>query len=537
MWSAIRALDLMCDPIYNTLGPAGHTAIIPGAYEGAPYVVSKDGYAIADTFAPDAPMESACWSIIHQSVTKQSEAGDGTSSTTLLTMSMLKFGGVATATGAVDMREVFNGLDKSLDLVLSSLDKKARSISTEKEIAQIASLSANSEIVGEKLAYCISQVGKDGVITIDEAKSSEPFSVNVVPGMSFDRGFMSPHFTTDEKGTKVILEDCYVLLIDKKVTTFQQYLPIFEECARKGSPLLLIAVDLDPEPLVWLTLNKVKVGLKVCSVKAPGFGDSRKDILEDIRIMTGAKYIFDDTSEISQEEMTLDNLGRAKKIVVSKDMTVIVDGEGSDEDVKQRIKHIEALNEDTSSEYEQNKYKERISKLSTGVATLSCGGATEAEMKELKYRTEDALYAVKSALQGGVVPGGGVALLNIIEELENLKVSGDENIGVSIMKYALQQPFHRIISNAGLSADLIKAGLVERKDENIVYNVIKKGYADAYESGVMDPVILVKSALKLSVSVCKMILGSKNVIAKDKKKDSNESQNHMNPVMPGMGGF
>ncbi|ABD44992.1 chaperonin GroL [Ehrlichia chaffeensis str. Heartland] len=532
----VRILE---DAVGCTAGPKGLTVAIGKSY-GAPEV-TKDGYKVIKSIKPEDPLALAIANIITQSASQcNDKVGDGTTTCSILTAKVIEEVSKAKAAGA-DIVCIKEGVLKAKEAVLEALMSMKREVLSEEEIAQVATISANGDKnIGSKIAQCVQEVGKDGVITVEESKGFKELDVEKTDGMQFDRGYLSPYFVTNSEKMLVEFENPYILLTEKKLNIIQPILPILENVARSGRPLLIIAEDVEGEALSTLVLNKLRGGLHVAAVKAPGFGDRRKDMLGDIAILTGAKHVISDDLAIKMEDLTLAELGTAKNIRITKDTTTIIGSvDNSSANVQSRINQIKMQIEASTSDYDKEKLRERLAKLSGGVAVLKVGGSSEVEVKERKDRVEDALHATRAAVEEGVVPGGGAALLYTLSVLENLKSKNDdEQLGINIVKRALQAPIKRIIKNSGSeNAPCVIAHLLKQNDKELIFNVDTMNFANAFTSGVIDPLKVVRIAFDFAVSLAAVFM-TLNAIVVDvpSKDDANAGAGGMGG-MGGMGGF
>ena len=454
-------------------------------------------------------------------------AGDGTTTATVLAYSIYKEGmrHVTAGANAIDLKR---GIDKAVEVVVDELKKMSRPVAEKKEIAQVGTILANNDSsIGELIAEAMEKVGKDGVITVEEAKSMAT-TLDVVEGMQFDRGYISPYFITDTERMQCVLDDAFVLLHDKKISSMKDLLPILEQIAKMGKPMLIIAEEVEGEALATLVVNKLRGTLQVCAVKAPGFGDRRKAMLEDIAILTGGTVISEDLG-LKLENVKINDLGKARKITIDKENTTIVEGAGDHAKIQGRVKQIKAQIEETTSDYDREKLQERLAKLVGGVAVINVGAATESEMKEKKARVEDALHATRAAVEEGIVPGGGVALLRCIKALDNMKLDHDQQLGVTIVKKSLEEPIRQIIQNAGIEPSIIVEKVKESKDVNYGYDAYKEDYTDMLKAGIIDPTKVTRYALQNAASVAGLMLTTEVMIT-----DLPEEEKKM-PHMPGGG--
>jgi chaperonin GroEL len=519
-----KGVDALADAVKVTLGPKGRNVIIDKKF-GAP-MITKDGVSVAKEIELSEPIENMGAQLVKEVASKTADnAGDGTTTATVLAQSIFAVGIKNVAAGANPM-DLKRGIDKAVSAVVTRLKENSKPISTSKEIAQVATVSANNdEEIGKMIADAMDKVGKDGVITVEEAKGTET-EVKTVEGMQFDRGYLSPYFVTNTEKMEAELDHPFILIYDKKISSMKELLPVLEPVAQSGKPLLIIAEDVDGEALATLVVNKIRGALKVAAVKAPGFGDRRKAMLEDIAILTGGTVISEERG-FKLENATPDMLGRAEKINIDKDNTTIVNGAGDPAAIKGRIAEIKAQIDKTTSDYDREKLQERLAKLSGGVAILYIGAATEVEMKEKKDRVDDALHATRAAVQEGVVVGGGVALVRAAAALETLKGSNeDQDTGINIIRLAIESPLRTIVANAGGEPSVVINKIRENKG-NFGYNARTDVYEDLFAAGVIDPTKVTRLALENAASIAALLLTTECVVA-DVKEDS--------PAMPPMGG-
>lgn len=509
--SILRGVTILTDAVKATLGPRGRNVLIERKF-GTPNV-TKDGVTVAKEIELKDPFENMGAQLVREVASKTSDvAGDGTTTATVLAYSIFKEGlrYVAAGANAIDLKR---GIDKAVEVVVEELKKISKPVQDKKEIAQVGTISANNDpSIGELIAEAMDKVGKDGVITVEEAKGMAT-TLDVVEGMQFDRGYISPYFITDPERLECVLEDAFILIHDKKISSMKDLLPILEQIARMGKPLLIIAEDVEGEALATLVVNKLRGVLQVCAVKAPGFGERRKAMLEDIAILTGGTVISEDLG-IKLENVKIEDLGRAKKIVVDKEYTTIIEGAGDPQKIQGRIKQIKLQIEETTSDYDREKLQERLAKLAGGVARINVGAATEAEMKEKKARVEDALNATRAAVEEGIVPGGGVALLRCQKALDNLKLeTHDQQLGVEIVKKALEEPIKQIIANAGVEPTLIVEKVKENSNINFGYDAYAEKFVDMMEAGIIDPTKVTRVALQNAASVAGLMLTTEVMIS------------------------
>ena len=525
----IRGVDILANAVKVTLGPKGRNVVIEKSY-GAPRI-TKDGVTVAKEIELADKFENMGAQMVREVASKSSDAaGDGTTTATVLAQAIVKEGVKAVAAGANPM-DLKRGVDLAVEAIVADIVKNSRKISKSSEIAQVGAISANGDSsVGEMIAKAMDKVGKEGVITVEEAKSLDT-ELDVVEGMQFDRGYLSPYFITNAEKMIAELEDAYVLIHEKKLSGLQAMLPLLEAVVQTGKPLLIVAEDVEGEALATLVVNKLRGGLKIAAVKAPGFGDRRKAMLEDIAILTAGQMIAEDLG-VKLENVTLDMLGKAKKIRIEKDNTTIVEGAGKKKDIEARIAQIKAQIEDTTSDYDKEKLQERLAKLAGGVAVIHVGGATEIEVKEKKDRVDDALHATRAAVEEGVVPGGGVALLRSGRVLAAVKtLNADQRTGVEIVRRAVQQPARQIVENAGLDGSVIVGKILDDKDYAFGYDAQNDKYGDLYKLGIIDPTKVVRAALQGAASVAGLLITTEAMVAEKPKKESAA------PAMPGGGGM
>jgi len=524
----LKGVNALADAVKVTLGPKGRNVIIEKSF-GSP-LITKDGVTVAKEVELENKFENMGAQLVKEVASKTSDvAGDGTTTATVLAQAIYRQGAKLVAAGHNPM-ELKRGIDRAVEVIVAELAKISKPIKDHKEIAQVGTISANNDkTIGDIIAQAMEKVGKEGVITVEEAKAMET-SLETVEGMQFDRGYLSPYFVSDPERMEATLENASILIYDKKISSMKDMLPILEQTAKSGRPLLIIAEDVEGEALATLVVNKLRGVLNVCAVKAPGFGDRRKAMLEDIAVLTGGKVISEDMG-FKLENATLDMLGRAKRIVVDKDNTTIIDGDGAEADIQGRVKQIRALIEDTTSDYDREKLQERLAKLVGGVAVIKVGAATETEMKEKKARVEDALHATRAAVDEGIVPGGGVAYLRALSALDSLKVDTEQEFGVTIVRKALEAPIRQIAENAGIDASIVVDKVKNGKDA-FGYNAADDTYVDMLKAGIIDPTKVSRCALQNASSVAGLMLTTECMIAEKPKKESSM------PAMPGgMGGM
>ncbi|MDD5561218.1 MAG: chaperonin GroEL [Candidatus Omnitrophica bacterium] len=525
----LSGVEQLAAAVKVTLGPKGRNVVIDKKF-GSP-TITKDGVTVAKEIDLEDAFENMGAQMVKEVAEKTSEiAGDGTTTATVLAESIYREG-LKNVTAGSNPMELKRGIEKAVVRIVEELGKLSTPIKDKKEIAQVASIAANSDTnIGELIAEAMDKVGKDGVITVEEAKSTAT-TLDVVEGMQFDQGYLSPYFVTDAERMEVLLEDPYILIYEKKISSIKDILPLLEKIARVGKPLLIIAEEVDGEALATLVVNKIRGTFVACAVKAPGYGDRRKAMLEDIAILTGGKALTEDLG-IKLENVDIEDLGRAKKVKIDKENSTIVEGAGKNQAINARISQLKKQIEDTDSDYDKEKLQERLAKLAGGVAVINVGAATESEMKEKKARVEDALHATRAATQEGIVPGGGVALIRTIAALDKLKLDGDEKIGANIVKRAIEEPLRQIVQNAGLEGSVV-VQKIKLEKTNIGYDVSQDSYVDMLEAGVIDPTKVTRSALQNAASIAALLLTTETLIADKPEKDEKM------PPMPGggMGGM
>jgi len=523
----LRGVNILADAVKVTLGPKGRNVVIEKSF-GAP-LITKDGVTVAKEIEVENKFENMGAQLVKEVASKTSDiAGDGTTTATVLAQAIYREG-VKLVTAGHNPMEIKRGIDKAVEAAVESLKKLSKPVKNHKEIAQVGTISANSdETIGNILAEAMEKVGKEGVITVEEAKAMET-TLETVEGMQFDRGYVSPYFVTDPERMEAVMENALILIHDKKVSNMRDLLPVLEPVAKQGRPLLIIAEDIEGEALATLVVNRLRGTLNVAAVKAPGFGDRRKAMLEDIAVLTGGRVISEEIG-FKLENATLDMLGKAKRVVIDKDNTTIIDGDGAEADIQARVKQIRAQVEETTSDYDREKLQERLAKLVGGVAVVKVGAATETEMKEKKARVEDALHATRAAVEEGIVPGGGVALIRAIEAVAALKLAGEQAFGVNIVKRALEEPLRQIAANAGQEGSIVVNAVKEQKGA-FGFDAAKDEYCDLVKAGIIDPTKVVRSALQNAASVAGLMLTTEACVAEAPKKETPM------PAMPGgMGG-
>jgi chaperonin GroEL len=522
----LRGIDILSNAVRVTLGPKGRNVVLDKSF-GAPRI-SKDGVTVAKEIELEDKFENMGAQMVREVASKTSDtAGDGTTTATLLAQAIVKEGAKSVAAGANPM-DLKRGVELAVNAVVTELKSKAKKVTSSEEIAQVGTISANGDSeIGEMIAKAMQKVGNEGVITVEEAKALET-ELDVVEGMQFDRGYISPYFITDADKMRVDLESPLILIYEKKLSNLQTILPLLEAVVQSGKPLLVIAEDVEGEALATLVVNKLRGGLKVAAVKAPGFGDRRKAMLQDIAVLTGGQVISEDLG-IKLENVTPDMLGKAKKVVITKDDTTIVDGAGKKSDIEARVAQIRQQIEDTTSDYDREKLQERLAKLAGGVAVIKVGGSTEIEVKERKDRVDDALNATRAAVEEGIVPGGGVALIRSLKSLDKLNTANeDQKVGVNIVRRALQAPARQIAENAGEDGAVVVGKIVDKSDYTFGFNAATGEYGDLVKQGVIDPAKVVRTALQDAASVAGLLITTEAMVAEKPKKKA--------PAMPPGGG-
>ena len=527
----LRGVNILAEAVKATLGPKGRNVVIDKKY-GSP-TITKDGVTVAKEVQLKEPTENMGAQMIKEVASKTSDAaGDGTTTATVLAQAIFREG-LKNVTAGANPMGLKRGIEQAVEAVVADLKKMSKATKDKKEIAQVATVAANNDkTIGNLIAEAMEKVGKDGVITVEEAKAMET-TLEVVEGMQFDRGYLSPYMVTDPERMEAVLEDALILIYEKKLSGMKDMLPLLEQVVRAGKPFLIIAEDVDGEALATLVVNKLRGTLSCCAVKAPGFGDRRKAMLQDIATLTGGKAITEDLG-IKLENIKLEDLGKAKKVVVDKDNTTIIDGAGSQKEIEGRIKQLRAQIEETTSDYDKEKLQERLAKLAGGVAVIKVGAATETEMKEKKARVEDALNATRAAVEEGIVPGGGVALLRAAKALDHLKLTGDEATGVAIVRRALEEPIRRIVENAGLEGSVVVEKVKAASAPSQGFDADRNEYVDMMTAGIIDPTKVERIALQNAASIASLLLTTEALIT-----DLPEKEPAM-PAMPpggGMGGM
>jgi chaperonin GroEL len=510
----LRGVNQLADAVKVTLGPKGRNVVLEKKFGGP--TITKDGVTVAKEIELKDPLENMGAQMVREVASKTSDvAGDGTTTATILAQSIYREGVKSVAAGANPMA-LKRGIEKAVEVVTEEVKKLSKPVSGEM-IGQVGTISANGDTtIGETIAQAMQKVGKDGVITVEESKTMST-ELDTVEGMQFDRGYLSPYFITDPDRMEVVLEDPYILIHEKKISNMKDLLPVLEQIARSGKPLLVIAEEVEGEALATLVVNKLRGTLNACAVKAPGFGDRRKAMLEDIGILTGGRPIMEETG-IKLEGVKLDDLGRAKRVTVDKDNTTFVDGAGKAQAIQGRIKQLRAQIEETTSDYDREKLQERLAKLAGGVAVIKVGAATETEMKEKKARVEDALHATRAAVEEGIVPGGGVAMLRGAKALANLKMEGDEQIGVNVVLRACEEPLRQIVGNAGFEGAIVAEKVRTNENPNYGFNAATGEYEDLVKAGVIDPTKVTRTALQNASSIAALMLTTEALVAEIPEK-------------------
>jgi chaperonin GroEL len=528
----LRGVDTLANAVKVTLGPKGRNVVIEKSF-GAPRT-TKDGVTVAKEIELEDRFENMGAQMVREVAQKTNDlAGDGTTTATVLAQAIVREGLKAVAAGMNPM-DLRRGIDKAVAQVIEEIAKRSKKVKNSGEIAQVGTISANGEkAIGEMIAEAMQKVGNEGVITVEEAKGLET-ELEVVEGMQFDRGYLSPYFITNAEKMIAELEDPYILIHEKKLSNLQQLLPVLEAVVQSGRPLLIIAEEVEGEALATLVVNKLRGGLKVAAVKAPGFGDRRKAMLEDIAVLTGGQTISEDLG-IKLENVTLDMLGRAKRVSITKENTTIVDGAGKKKDIEARVNQLKAQIEETTSDYDREKLQERLAKLAGGVAVIRVGGATEVEVKERKDRVDDALNATRAAVEEGVVPGGGVMLLKAANAIDVKGDNADQEAGIGIIKRALQAPIRQIASNAGVEGSIVVGKILDTKGQSFGYDAQNDEYGDMLEKGIIDPAKVVRVALQDAASVAGLLITTEAAIGEAPKKDGGDTHSHGHGGMGGMG--
>ncbi|HYV99010.1 MAG TPA: chaperonin GroEL [Gemmatimonadaceae bacterium] len=512
-----RGVDQLAEAVKVTLGPKGRNVVIDKKF-GAP-TVTKDGVTVAKEVELADPLENMGAQMVKEVATKTSDlAGDGTTTATVLAQAIFREG-LKNVTAGANPMAIQRGINKAVAVVVEELKKISVPSSGKKEIAQVGTISANNDTeIGNLIAEAMEKVGKDGVITVEEAKGLET-TLETVDGMQFDRGYVSPYFVTDPEKMEAVLEDALILIHDKKVSSMKDLLPVLEKVAQMGKPLLIIAEDIEGEALATLVVNKLRGTLRVCAVKAPGFGDRRKAMLQDIATLTNGQVISDEVG-FKLENVVVNDLGKAKRIVIDKDNSTIIDGAGEQDKIQGRIKEIRSAIDKSTSDYDKEKLQERLAKLAGGVAVINVGAATEAEMKEKKARVEDALHATRAAVEEGIVPGGGVAFIRAQAALKGVKLEEDEQIGVDIVRRAIEEPIRMIVLNAGGEGSIVVEKVRASKDKNFGYNALTDTYEDLVQAGVIDPTKVARTALQNAASIAGLLLTTEALVVEKKEKEA-----------------
>ena len=511
----LRGVEKLSKAVKATLGPAGRNVVLDKKF-GSP-TITKDGVTVAKEIELEDPYENIGAQLVREVASKTSDiAGDGTTTATVLAESIYREG-LKNVTAGANPTELKRGIDRAVEAIVEELSSISKKVKDKEDIRQVATVSANwDKTIGEIIADALDKVGKDGTVTVEEAKSIET-SLEVVEGMQFDKGYLSPYFVTNQEDQEAVLENAYLLVHEKKISSLKDMLPLLEKVAKSGKPLLVIAEEVEGEALATLVVNKLRGTLQVCAVKAPGFGDRRKAMLEDIAVLTGGKMLSEDLG-IKLENVTLDDLGRAKRVVVDKENTTVIEGAGKSSDIQGRVSQIKKQIEETTSDYDKEKLQERLAKLAGGVAVINVGAATETEMKEKKARVEDALHATRAAVEEGIVPGGGVALIRGQKAIEGLKLKGDQAIGAEIIRRAVEQPLRTLADNAGVEGSIVVQEVKGRKGAE-GYNVATGEYVDLLKAGVVDPTKVTRSALQNASSIAGLLLTTEAVVTELPEKE------------------
>ncbi len=525
----LRGVNQLADAVKVTLGPKGRNVVLEKKFGGP--TITKDGVTVAKEVELKDPLENMGAQMVREVASKTSDvAGDGTTTATILAQAIFREGAKAVAAGANPMA-LKRGIERAVEVITEEVKKLSVKVTSDEKIAQVGTISANGDAtIGNTIAEAMKKVGKDGVITVEESKTMST-ELDTVEGMQFDRGYLSPYFITDPDRMEVVLEDPYILIHEKKISNMKDLLPVLEQIARSGKPLLIIAEEVEGEALATLVVNKLRGTLNACAVKAPGFGDRRKAMLDDIATLTGGKAIMEETG-IKLEGVQLGDLGKAKRVTVDKDNTTLVDGAGSTKAIEGRIKQLRAQIDETTSEYDREKLQERLAKLAGGVAVIKVGAATETEMKEKKARVEDALHATRAAVEEGIVPGGGIALLRAGKALESFKLAGDEQIGVDIVRRASQEPIRQIVGNGGYEGAIVAEKVLANSNPNFGFNAATGEYEDLVAAGVIDPTKVTRTALQNASSIAALMLTTEALIAEiPEKKSAMPAGPHGGPEM------
>jgi chaperonin GroEL len=527
--NALKGVDILADAVKVTLGPKGRNVVLDKKF-GSP-TITCDGVTVAKEIELEDPYENMGAQMVREVASKTSDvAGDGTTTATVLAQAIFREGIKNIAAGANPMA-LKRGIEKAVETVVEEIKKNANEVKEKKEMAQVATISAHMDTaIGDLIADAMEKVGKDGVITVEEAKTMAT-ELEVVEGMQFDKGYLSPYFVTDAERMECVLEDPYILIHEKKISVMKDLLPILEKIAQMGKPFLIIAEDVEGEALATLVVNKIRGTLKCAAVKAPGFGDRRKAMLEDIAILTGGRVVAEELG-IKLENLKIEDLGQAKRVTIDKDNTTIVEGAGDTSDIKARISQIRLQIDETTSDYDKEKLQERLAKLAGGVAVINVGAATETEMKEKKARVEDALHATRAAVEEGIVPGGGVVLLRAQEAVDKLKLEGDEKVGAEIVKRALEEPLRQIAENAGLEGSIVAEKIKSSKEYSFGYDAAEDKYTDLVKAGVIDPAKVTRCAIQNAASISALMLTTEALVT-----DIPEKKEKTPPMPPGGGGY
>lgn len=531
--SILEGVNVLANAVKVTLGPRGRNVVIDKTF-GSP-TITKDGVTVAKEIEVEDKFQNMGAQMVKEVASKTSDsAGDGTTTATVLAQAIFKQGIKMVSAGANPM-DLKRGIDKAVEAVIGELKKISKPVSDSSEISQVGTVSANGDkLIGDIIAKAMDKVGKEGVITVEEAKSMET-SLDIVEGMQFDRGYLSPYFVTDAERMECVLEDPYILIHEKKISSMKDLLPVLEKIAQAGKPFLILSEEVEGEALATLVVNKLRGTLKCAAVKAPGFGDRRKSMLEDIATLTGGRCLTEDLG-IKLENVTIEDLGRAKRVVVDKENTTIVDGAGKRADIDGRVKQIKAQVAETTSDYDREKLQERLAKLVGGVAVINVGAATETEMKEKKARVEDAMHATKAAVEEGIVPGGGTAYIRCLKAIESLKVEGDEKFGADIVRKAIEEPLRQISHNAGVEPSIVLEKVRGDKSNSFGYNAQTGEYGDMIKAGIIDPTKVTRLALQNAASVASLLLTTEALVA-EKPEEKKAAPMGGNPGMGGMGGM
>jgi chaperonin GroEL len=524
----LAGVEKLAAAVKVTLGPKGRNVVLDKKF-GSP-TITKDGVTVAKEIDLEDAFENMGAQMVKEVAEKTSDiAGDGTTTATVLAEAIYREG-LKNVTAGANPMSLKRGIEKAVEKVVEELKKLSTPIKDKKEVAQVAFIASNCDkVIGDLIAEAMEKVGKDGVITVEEAKSTAT-TLEVVEGMQFDQGYLSPYFVTDPERMQVILDDPYILIFEKKISSLKDLLPLLEKIARTGKPLMIIAEEVEGEALATLVVNKIRGTISVCAVKAPGYGDRRKSMLEDIAVLTGGKAVTEDLG-VKLENVDIEDLGRAKRVRIDKENTTIVEGAGKSNAINGRIAQLKKQIEDNDSDYDKEKLQERLAKLAGGVAVINVGAATETEMKEKKARVEDALHATRAAVEEGIIPGGGVGFLRTIPTLDKMKLEGDERVGMEIVKRALEEPIRQLSHNAGVEGSVVVDKLKHEKNPLIGYDVLQDAYVDMIEAGVIDPTKVARSALQNAASIAALLLTTEAMIADKPEKDDKM------PQMPGGGGM